>query len=65
MDGASRQMGAGLGLQLKSPIGEVIKQGIRLNFPTSNNEVEYETNTVRLGLVISVSLEKIIIRNDS
>ena len=65
MDGASRQMGAGLGLQLEAITGEVIEQTIRLDFPASNNEAEYEAIISRLNLVISVSLEKIIIRRKS
>ena len=65
VDGASRQKGAGLGLEFKDPTREVIEQAIRLNFPTSNNEAEYEAIIARLDLPISVSLEKIIIRSDS
>ena len=65
MDGASRQIEARLGLQLKAPTGEIIKQDIRLDFPTSNNEVEYEAIIARIDLAISVSSEKIIIRSDS
>ena len=65
MDGASRQMGAGLGLQLKAPTGEVIEQAIRLSFHASKNEVEYEAIIAGLDLAISMSLEKIVIRNDS
>ena len=65
MDGASRQMGAGLGLQLKVPTREVIEQAIRLNFSASNNEAEYEAIIAGLDLVIFVSLEKIIIRSNS
>ena len=58
VDGASRQTGAGLGLQLKVPIREVIEQAIRLD---SNNEAEYEAIIVELNLAISVSSEKICI----
>ena len=65
MDGASQQKEAGLGMQLKALIGEVIEQAICLNFPTSNNEVEYEAIVIGRDLVISVSLEIIIIRSDS
>ena len=65
VDGASRQTGAGLGLQFKAPTGEVIEQAIRLNFPASNNEAEYEAIIAKLDLPISVSLEKIIIRSGS
>ena len=58
MDGASRQIGADLGLQIKAPTGEVIEQAIRLNFSASNNEAEYEAIITGLDLEISVSLEK-------
>ena len=38
VDGVTRQTGAGIGLQLKSPSGDKIKHAIRLGFSTSNNE---------------------------
>ena len=65
VDGASRQTRAGLGLQLKAPIGEMIEQAIRLGFPTSNNEAEYEAIIARVYLTILVSSEKVIIRSGS
>ena len=65
MDGASRQMGAGLGLQLKAPTGEIIEQAIRLDFPASKNEAEYKAIIVGIDLAIFVCSEKIIIRSDS
>ena len=65
MDAASRQTGVGLGLQLEASTREIIEQTIRLDFPASNNEAEYEAIIVRLVLTISVSSEKIIIRSDS
>ena len=61
MDGASRQMGAGLGLQLKALPGEVIEQVISLNFFASNNEAII----TGLDLEIFVSSEKNCIRSDS
>ena len=64
VDGASRQMGAGLGLQLKAPTGEIIEHAIRLDFLTSN-EVEYEAFIFGIDLAISISLDKIVIRSDS
>ena len=63
--GAPRQTGAGLGLKLKAPTGEIIEQAVRLDFPASNNEAEYEAIIVSLDLAISVSSEKIIIRSGS
>ena len=65
MDGASRQTGTGLGLQLKALTGEIIEQAIRLDFPASNNEAEYEAIIAGIDLTISVALEKIITRSDS
>ena len=65
VDGASRQKGDGLGLQLRAPIGEIIKHTICLDFSASNNEAEYEAIIAEIDLQISVSSEKIIIRSDS
>ena len=65
VDGASRQTGAGVDLQLKSPTGERIERVILLDFPTSNNETEYEAILTGIDLAKSLSLEKLIIRYDS
>ena len=65
MDGASRQTRAKVGLQLKAPTGERVEQAIRLDFPTSNNEIEYESILVEIDLAQSVSSEKLLIHNDS
>ena len=64
MDGASQQMGADVGLQLKALTGERIEQTIRLDFLASNNEAKYEAILVGIDLAISVSSEKIIIQSD-
>ena len=40
VDGASRQSGAGIGLQLTSPTKERIEQAVHLGFSASNNESE-------------------------
>ena len=65
MDGTSRQAGVGVGLQVRAPTGERIKQAIRLGFPASNNETKYEAFLVRIDLAQSVCLEKLIICSDS
>ena len=65
MDGASPQTGAGVGLQLKAPTGERVEQAIRLDFPTSNNETEYEAILVGIDLAQSISSEKLLICSDS
>ena len=54
MDDASRQTKVGVGLQLKAQIGEMIEKAIRLEFPTSNNETEYEAILVGIDLAKSV-----------
>ena len=43
MDGVSNQKGSGVGLVLMSPEKVVIEKSLRLDFPATNNEVEYET----------------------
>ena len=65
VDATSRQTGAEVGLQLKTPIEERIEHAIQLDFPTSNIETEYEAILAGIDLATSVSLEKIIIRSDS
>ena len=65
MDGASRQRGAGIGLQLKSPGGDKIEQAIRLGFCTSNNEVEYEVLLASIELETALSADQLIIRSES
>ena len=55
----------GVGLQLKATTREMIEQTIRLDFPTSNNEIEYEAILPGVNLAKSVSSEKLIIRSDS
>ena len=65
MDGTPRQTEVGDGLQLKALSGERIEQAIRLDFPASNNEVEYEAILAGINLAIFVSSEKIIIQSDS
>ncbi|XP_074277205.1 uncharacterized protein LOC141600847 [Silene latifolia] len=42
VDGASNARGAGVGLVLKSPQGDLIVQAVRCEFKATNNEAEYE-----------------------
>ena len=65
VDEASRQTGAGIGLQLKSPTGEKVEQVIRLGFSASNNELEYEAILARIELTATVLANKLLIRSDS
>ena len=55
MDDASHHTGAGVGFQLKAPIRERVEQVIRLKFPVSNNEIEYEAILVGVHFAQFVS----------
>ena len=65
VDGASRQSGAGIGLQLTSPVGERIKKAVRLGFDASNNESEYEALIAEIELALAVGADNLLIRSDS
>lgn len=65
VDGASRKSGSGVGLLLESPIGERLEQCIRLGFPASNNEAEYEAILSGLGLATTLCVSKVRIHSDS
>ena len=65
VDGASRSSGSGVGLLLQSPTGEHLGQAIRLGFPASNNEAEYETIISVLDLTLTLSVSKLRVYSDS
>ena len=65
MDDTSCHTGVGVGLQLKGPTGEIVEQAIRVDFPTSNNETEYEAILTGIDLAQSISLENLLIHSDS
>ncbi|XP_075667260.1 uncharacterized protein LOC142636852 [Castanea sativa] len=50
-DGASNQKGAGVGVVLISPEKLVIEKSLRLGFPATNNEAEYEALLVGSQMV--------------
>ena len=65
IDGAFRQTGASVGLQLKSPFGDKIEQAIRLGFSAYNNELEYEAILAGLELAAALSAGKLLAKSDS
>ncbi|RVW62879.1 Gag-Pol polyprotein [Vitis vinifera] len=65
VDGASRSSGSRVGLLLQSPTGEHLKQAIRLGFPASNNEAEYEAILSGLDLALALSVSKLRVYSDS
>ena len=65
VDGASRLSGSGVGLLLQSPTEEHLEQAIRLGFPASNNEAEYEAILSGLDLVLALSVSRLRVYSDS
>ena len=65
VDGASRSSGSGVGLLLQSLTGEHLEQAIRLGFPASNNEVEYEAILSGLDLALALSVSRLRVYSDS
>ena len=57
--------GGGVGVFITTPDGEILKYGVRLRFPATNNEVEYEgiLTGLRLGKVLGV--KNLLIQSDS
>ncbi|RVW59562.1 Gypsy retrotransposon integrase-like protein 1 [Vitis vinifera] len=65
VDGASRSSGSRVGLLLQSPTREQLEQAIRLGFPASNNEAEYETILSGLDLTLALSVSRLRFYSDS
>ena len=64
VDGASRQIRAGISLKIKSLDEEKIEQAIRLGFSTSNNKSEYEAILSGIELAAIMSADKLLIQSD-
>ena len=64
-DGSSTQHSRGVGVVIQTPEGYKIECVIRLDFPTTNNEAEYEALVVGLDLARAAGAENIIIHCDS
>ena len=65
VDGASRQTGVSIGLQLTSPTGERIEQAMRLGFSATNNESEYEAMIAGLELALAMGVDNLSVKSDS
>uniref|UniRef100_A0A803M663 RNase H type-1 domain-containing protein n=1 Tax=Chenopodium quinoa TaxID=63459 RepID=A0A803M663_CHEQI len=55
-DGSSNQRGAGLGVVLKSPQGDMIVQSIYCDFKATNNKAEYEA--LIAGMTVALDLKE-------
>ena len=65
VDGSSNVNGAGIGLVLTSPEGDLIQQAIRCGFKATNNEAEYEALIAGLNLAKDMGIKKLSVRSDS
>ncbi|XP_038971178.1 uncharacterized protein LOC120104328 [Phoenix dactylifera] len=65
VDGSSTLGGSEAGLILTSPDGVVAEQALRLEFPASNNEAEYEALIARLKLAKELKAEDLRVFSDS
>ena len=64
-DGSSNKYAGGVGIMLLSPEGDKIECMVRLNFPTTNNEVEYEALMARLDLAKAAGVVSMVLYCDS
>ena len=64
-DGSSNRQAGGAGVVLLSPEGDVVECMIRLDFPTTNNEAEYEALVAGLDLARAAGAISIVIYYDS
>ena len=65
VDGLSTLYVGGIGIILKSPEGDKLKYAARLQYQTTNNEVEYEALLKGLELAKSLRAELIVVQGDS
>ena len=65
MDGSSNRQAKGAGIVLRSLEGDEIECMVRLNFPMTNNETEYETLVVGLDLAKAARAASVVIHCDS
>ena len=61
----NRQAGGGVGIVLLLSEGDVVECMVRLDFPTTNNEVEYEALVAGLDLTRAVGATSVVIYCDS
>ncbi|XP_075665374.1 uncharacterized protein LOC142635042 [Castanea sativa] len=64
-DGSSNKHVGGVGVVLHTLEGDKIECMIRLDFPTTNNEAEYEALVAGLELAIATGAKKAIVYSDS
>ncbi|XP_050264200.1 uncharacterized protein LOC126708447 [Quercus robur] len=64
-DGSSAQKRGGVGVVITTPDGEVMKYGVQLEFPATNNEAEYEGILTGLRLGKALGAKSLLVQSDS
>jgi ribonuclease HI len=64
-DGACFKSGSGVGNFFKSPKSIIYPHAIKIEFPCTNNEVEYETLIQGMNLALQMKVENLIVSGDS
>ena len=64
-DGSSAQKMGGVGVIITAPDGEILKYGVQLKFPATNNEAEYEDILTGLRLGKALRVKNLLIQSDS
>jgi ribonuclease HI len=64
-NGSVTKTGAGAGLLFISPLGEHMRNAVRLHFPASNNMAEYEALLCGLKIAIETGIKCLDVRGDS
>ena len=64
-NGSSTQNRGGAGVVITSPEKDVLKYGVQLKFPITNNEVEYEAILTGLRIARAFGAKNIVLRSNS
>ncbi|XP_074310293.1 uncharacterized protein LOC141646214 [Silene latifolia] len=65
IDGASNARGAGVGLVLWSPKGDMMVQAVRCEFKATNNEAEYEALVLGMQMAQGLKVRNLRVFSDS
>ena len=64
-DKLSTQKRGRVGVVIISPEGDILKYGVQLKFPITNNEVEYEAILTGLRIAQALGAKNVLRRSDS
>ena len=65
MDRSSMQKRGGAGVVIASSEGDILKYGVQLKFPVTNNEAKYEAILMGLRIAWELGAKNALLRSDS